>query len=81
MNQRVREACIRRAGLPRTHRARVGPDGYADALRSGHAREMDFTGRPMKGYVFVAPEGLVDDAELAKWVRICAAIASMGSDR
>jgi hypothetical protein len=42
---------------------------------------MDFTGRPMKGYVFVAPEELVDDAELAKWVRTCAAIASMGSDR
>jgi len=62
--------------LGSTLMARVGPDGYAAALRSEHAREMDFTGRPMKGYVFVAPEGLIDDAELAKWVRTCAAFAA-----
>jgi len=62
--------------LGSTLMARVGPDAYADALRSEHAREMDFTGRPMKGYVFVVPEGLVDDAELAQWVRGCAAFAA-----
>ena len=62
--------------LGSTLMARVGPDAYAAALRSEHAREMDFTGRPMTGYVFVAPEGLVDDAELAKWVLTCAAFAA-----
>lgn len=47
---------------------RVGPDRYADALRKSHVREMDFTGRPMKGYIFVAPEGFESDAALEEWV-------------
>src|SRR6266852_2671336 len=34
---------------------RVGPDGYERALARVHAREMDFTGRSMKGFVFVEP--------------------------
>jgi hypothetical protein len=29
---------------------------------------MDFTGRPLKGYVFVAPGGLKTDKMLAKWI-------------
>ncbi|MFQ5589509.1 MAG: TfoX/Sxy family protein, partial [Nitrospiria bacterium] len=37
--------------------ARVGPDQYAAALAHPHAREMDFTGRPMKGLVYIDPEG------------------------
>jgi hypothetical protein len=47
---------------------RIGPDRYEDALRERHVREMDFTGKPMKGYVFVTPEGFESDAALAKWV-------------
>lgn len=47
---------------------RVGPAQYADTLAHPHAREMDFTGRPMKGMVMVAAEGLADDAALARWV-------------
>lgn len=47
---------------------RVGPDGYAEALARPHAREMDFTGRPMKGYVFVAAGGFDTDAGLSGWV-------------
>ena len=31
--------------------ARVGPDSDAKALKQKHVREMDFTGKPMKGYV------------------------------
>ena len=34
--------------------ARVGPVAYEKALRRPHARVMDFTGKPMKGYVYVA---------------------------
>ncbi|UCG22731.1 MAG: TfoX/Sxy family protein [Chloroflexota bacterium] len=52
--------------------ARVGPDNYAASLAKEHVREMDFTGRSMKGYVFVAPEGLESDRELAYWVNLCA---------
>ena len=48
--------------------ARVGPDGYLDALEQPHAREMDFTGRPLRGMVYVDPPGLRSDAELAAWV-------------
>lgn len=51
--------------------ARVGPAAYAAALARDHVREMDFTGKPMKGYVFVAAEGLEDDRQLAKWLHEC----------
>lgn len=47
---------------------RVGPDKYEDALRHPHAREMDFTGRPMKGYVFVGASGIANDASLKNWI-------------
>ena len=47
---------------------RVGPEGYAAALHEPQARPMDFTKRPMKGFVFVAPPGFEEDAELARWV-------------
>jgi len=47
---------------------RVGPDGHAAALREPHARPMDFTKRPMKGFVFVAPAGFEEDADLARWI-------------
>lgn len=52
--------------------ARVGPVRHAEALRQPHVREMDFTGKPMKGYVYVAPEGFEDDTALEAWVNICA---------
>lgn len=47
---------------------RVGPDAHADALAQPHARPMDFTGRPMKGFVFVDPPGYASDDSLAAWV-------------
>lgn len=47
---------------------RVGPEAYAACLREPHAREMDFTGRPMKGLVTVAVAGLTSSATLAAWV-------------
>ena len=47
---------------------RVGPDAYAAALARPHARAMDFTGRPLRGYVYVAPDGFAEDADLAAWV-------------
>jgi hypothetical protein len=37
---------------------RLGPEGAVRALSQPHVRPMDFTGRPMKGMVFVDPEGL-----------------------
>jgi hypothetical protein len=51
--------------------ARVGPDAYVEALRHPLAREMDFTGKPMKGYVYVDPAGFESDADLSRWVGLC----------
>jgi hypothetical protein len=47
---------------------RLGPEGADAALDRPHVRQMDFTGRPMTGMVFVAPAGLEGDSldELVK---------------
>jgi hypothetical protein len=59
---------------------RVGPDQHAAALEELHARPMDFTGRPMKGMVYVAPAGLRTRASLEKWVnRGLAFVAANGA--
>ena len=47
---------------------RVGPEAYDELVRQKHARRMDFTGRPMKGFLFVSAEGLERDADLERWV-------------
>ena len=47
---------------------RVGPDGHDDALTLPGARPMDFTGRPMRGMVFVGPAGCESNEALAEWV-------------
>jgi TfoX/Sxy family transcriptional regulator of competence genes len=47
---------------------RVGPEAYDALVRQPHARTMDFTGRPMKGLLFVAAEGLERDSDLERWV-------------
>jgi hypothetical protein len=49
---------------------RVNPKDYAQSLEQPHARQMDFTGRPMKGFLFVAGDKLTDD-DLAQWVEQC----------
>ena len=56
---------------------RLGPERYALALQQPHVREMDFTKKPLKGFVYVAPEGYADDADLARWVD--AALAFVGT--
>jgi TfoX/Sxy family transcriptional regulator of competence genes len=48
--------------------ARIDPDLHDQALKRKGCREMDFTGRPMKGFVFVGPAGTKSDKELAGWV-------------
>lgn len=47
---------------------RVGPDAHEDALARPHARPMDFSGRPMVGMVYVAPDGFEEDDDLRAWV-------------
>lgn len=55
---------------------RLGPDGAAAALTEPGARPMDFTGRPMRGYVFVDAEATAPDASLAAWVERALAFAA-----
>ena len=43
---------------------RVGPEGSDDALSQPHARPFDFTGRPSRGTVYVAPAGIVSGEQL-----------------
>ncbi len=62
--------------LQRSLMARVGPQQYEHALALPGARQMDFTGRPMRGYVFVDAEALKVGADLKRWVRLCADFAA-----
>ena len=48
--------------------ARVGPDEYEAALKEAFVREFDITGKPMKGWVMVGPEGVEEDDELQAWI-------------
>ena len=49
---------------------RVGPERYGEALCRPHARPMDFTGRPMKGFVFVGPAACSTEEAVAAWVEL-----------
>lgn len=50
--------------------ARIDPDIYDRALKRKGCVPMDFTGRPMRGFVFVNHEGLASDAELESWLNL-----------
>ena len=53
--------------------ARIGPEAYDDALKRKGCRPMDFTGRPMRGFVFVGLEGLKSAQALAFWLDLALA--------
>jgi len=55
--------------------ARVGADQFDAALKRPHARPMDFTGRPMKGMIYVGPTGAKSDGDLQAWVAECLSFA------
>jgi TfoX/Sxy family transcriptional regulator of competence genes len=47
---------------------RLDPAAAAEALTQPGCKPMDFTGRPMKGYIFVLPEAYASDAQLRHWI-------------
>ena len=47
---------------------RVARDDYDSTLALPYARQMDMTGRPMRGFVVVDAEGLAEDTDLEEWV-------------
>jgi hypothetical protein len=51
--------------------ARIGSEAYEAALTKKGVQPMDFTGRPMKGYVFIDPIGVDMDTDLEYWIQKC----------
>ena len=47
---------------------RIHPDEHNALINKPGARTMDFTGKPMLGYIFVAPEGISSNKELTFWI-------------
>ncbi|MEO9965824.1 MAG: TfoX/Sxy family protein [Reichenbachiella sp.] len=41
-----------------------------EELKRDHVRPMDFTGKPMKEFVFVSAEGFLSEPDLAHWVNL-----------
>lgn len=49
---------------------RVGPEQYAGVLKMKHAKVMDITGKPMKGFIFVSEDGYKTDKKLNEWLTL-----------
>ncbi len=49
---------------------RVPDSRYEEALKMPHAREMDFTGKPLRGFVYVGQEGTKNLRSLQKWLKM-----------
>lgn len=48
--------------------ARIGPEVYEAALKEKGSRKMDFTGKPMKGFVYIYSDGIDSDEDLEYWI-------------
>ena len=48
--------------------ARLGVEQAEIALTEPDVREMDLTGRPMKGWIIVEPDGIDSDQQLTRWI-------------
>lgn len=46
---------------------RTGPELYDEALKKPHTAKMDFTGKVLKGFIYVLPEGIDADKDLEFW--------------
>lgn len=51
--------------------ARIGEEAYKKELSKPECLPMDFTGRPMKGYIFITPDGFDMEDDLAYWIQLC----------
>lgn len=54
---------------------RIGIDRAGLVLKEPHAKPMDITGKPMKGWIMVSPDGLESDADLKRFVGMAIAFA------
>lgn len=51
--------------------ARIHPDKYQEVLKQEGCNEMNFTGRPMKGFVFIDAEAIDREDDLERWIQLC----------
>ncbi len=47
---------------------RIGPDAYADTLSKPYIKKFDITGKEMRGWVMVEPEGFEKDEDLRRFL-------------
>jgi hypothetical protein len=48
---------------------RLGPEQGEEALLEPNVKQFDITGRPMRGWVIVEPDGIDTDGQLADWIQ------------
>ena len=60
--------------------ARINKSEYAQVLEQPHVRQMDFTGRPLSGFVYVEPEGIASARALRSWIAGGLAVAAQSED-
>lgn len=51
--------------------ARIGEEAYLKEIDKEETLPMDFTGRPLKGYIFVTPDGIDMEEDLKYWLQLC----------
>ena len=49
---------------------RIGKEKYEEVLGLPFAKEMDFTGRVMKGFVYVEPDGYSNQEDMKRWIAV-----------
>ena len=49
--------------------AKIGEEAYKEEIKKEVCLPMDFTGRPMKGYIYITPMGFDLDTDLEYWIQ------------
>ena len=50
---------------------RIGEEQYSREIENDDCIPMEFTGKPMKGYIFVLESGIKTNKQLAYWMQLC----------
>lgn len=56
-------------------------EGLAERIREPHAHPFDITGRPLRGFLYVEPEGFDSDEDLRRWIGRGLAFAGLLPDK
>lgn len=57
--------------------AKIGEIAYDKEIQKNNCLPMDFTGRPMRGYIFITPDGFDSDTDLSYYLDLCLAFNPM----